>query len=477
MSFTSTSFYIFLPIAIIVFFLMPQKIRYIWLLFVSFVFYTSLDSSFATLLIVSIITTWLCGNLIYSCKSVSGKKVIMAVGLIFNLSLLAVFKYAGFTLSLFSKNVSLNLILPAGISFYTFQSLTYIFDIYNGNVKPEDNIFKYALFVSFFPLILSGPIERAKNLLPQLDFENDFDQSAAKDGLKMMLFGYFLKVVVVSRLNIMTDAVFNFYEQRNAAVIVIGIFAYALQIYCDFQGYSCIAIGMCRIMGLSIIRNFRQPYFAVSVADFWRRWHISLSTWFKDYLYIPLGGNRKGTVRKYMNLLIVFVLSGIWHGANLTFLFWGLLNGLYQIIGDLCKPIKSSLISNFKLLNKPAILRIIQSGITFILIGFTWVFFRSASISEAFNIIRTIFVPHSYTNFDGTFISNFGLGLLNLLILGFSLLVLFIIDFACEKKNCDISGLLLNTNVIIRWGIYYAAILLVIYSMNLNMTEFIYQSF
>jgi len=477
MSFTSTTFFILLPIAIVVFYLIPKNYRYIWLLFVSLFFYTSLSTSFTSLLIISICVTWLCGNSLYSCNNKTAKKFIMVTGLVINLGLLAFFKYSDFCLSLFGSDKSLGLVLPAGISFYTFQSLTYIFDLYREEIKPEKNLFKYALFVSFFPLILSGPIERAKNLLPQFNFDNDFDANRAKDGLKMMLYGYFLKVVIVSRLSILSDAVFNFYLERHSLVIIIGILGFALQIYADFQGYSCIAIGMCKIMGINIMKNFNQPYFSTSIADFWRRWHISLSSWFKDYLYIPLGGNRKGSIRKYINIMIVFILSGIWHGANLTFVLWGFLNGLYQIIEDLCKPFKNS-ISNIGLFKqKPGIYKGLQIIVTFILINFTWVFFRAANINEAFSVIKTIFVPHQYTNFDGSFVSNFGLGRANLLIVFLSILLMFVTDLLCEMKKCDVTGLLLNTKTAIRWIIYYAMILLIVFSMNLNMTEFIYQAF
>lgn len=474
MSFTDTTFFIFLPIAILIFYLMPKKLRYIWLLFVSFYFYTTLDNSFTTLLIISILSTWLCGNFIYSCRNKSGRKIIMIFGLLINLGLLIFFKYSNFIINLFSKDTQLSLILPAGISFYTFQSLTYIFDIYNNKSEPENNIFKYALFVSFFPLILSGPIERSKNMLSQFDFEYDFDCYKTKDGLILMLFGYFLKVVISARLNIATTLIFSFYSERSSLVLICGVIAYALQIYCDFQGYSCIAIGVSQIMGINIMQNFRQPYFAVSIADFWRRWHISLSSWFKDYLYIPLGGNRKGTFRKHINLMIVFILSGIWHGASLTFLFWGFLNGLFQVVGDLCKPVKNKLLSCIKI---PSISKMLSISATFILICFTWIFFRANSMFEAFDIIKTIFTPHVSSNYNGSFISNFGLGTLNLLIVLFAILLLTIADIICENKKCNVTEILVNSKPIIRWSVYYCLILLVLLSFNLDMTEFIYQAF
>lgn len=479
MSFTSVTFLILLPISIVVYYLLPQKIRYIWLLLVSYFFYTTQSSSFTTQLLLSTIITWISGGLVYNLKKPLHKKICIAIGIILNVSMLIFFKYTNFIISLFnsSDSAKLNIILPAGISFYTFQSLTYIIDCYRGDVKPERNIFKYALFVSFFPLILAGPIERAKNLLPQFDKDIEFNPDMAKEGLFLMLYGYFLKMVITSRVSILTSSVFSDYANKSGSALLIALLFYTFEIYCDFAGYSSIAIGMCRVMGIDIIRNFRQPYLAVSVADFWRRWHISLSSWFKDYVYIPLGGNRKGTIRKYINIMIVFLLSGIWHGANLTFVLWGFLNGIYQIIGDLCKPIKKTIISKTKLENKKSLLRTFETIITFILISVTWIFFRANSINEAFAILAKIFTRFNYVNLiDGTIFS-LGLGTFNLLFAIAAIILLIVSDILCEKKECEPSKLLENTPLILRWVIYYLIIMMIIFSCNLSTQEFIYQQF
>ena len=477
MTLTSLSFYIFLPICIAVYYLLPGKVRYIWLLFCSYYFYCSLDGAFVSLLIISTIITWLSGMIISKTHEHSVKLASLIIGTVLNLSFLIIFKYADFFMSAAGSSKRFNLLLPVGISFYTFQSLTYIFDIYKGDVDHERNPLKYALFVSFFPLILSGPIERAKNLIPRLSETASFDADRAKDGLKLMLFGYFLKIVIVARMAILTDYVFVDYLNQNGVALLIAILAYTIQIYCDFSGYSLIAIGMCKIMGIDIIKNFNQPYFATSVSDFWRRWHISLSTWFRDYLYIPLGGNRKGRLRKYLNIMIVFLVSGLWHGANMTFVFWGGLNGLYQVVGDLCKPLKSKIISVLTLNKKPALLRALQTIITFVLISFTWVYFRSESIYEANQIIINMFSRLNYVNlFDGT-IWNVGLGVKNMLIAVFAITILFVSDIFCERKKCDVSGLLVNIKPLIRWTVYYIMIIMIVLSMNLNMTEFIYSGF
>ncbi|MDO4187397.1 MAG: MBOAT family O-acyltransferase [Lachnospiraceae bacterium] len=459
------------------YFLIPSKVRYIWLLFCSYYFYCSLDGAFVSLLIVSTILTWLAGGLVYKFEAINLRRLFLVLGVVINIMFLIIYKYEDFFLELSGSSIRLNLILPIGISFYTFQSLTYIFDIYNGDLKPEDNIFKYALFVSFFPLILSGPIERAKHLLPQLNLSNEFNTFRASEGLKLMLFGYFMKIVIVSRMTILTDYVFSDYKNKTSVALLIAVLAYTIQIYCDFQGYSLIAIGMCKIMGIEIINNFNQPYFAVSVSDFWRRWHISLSTWFRDYLYIPLGGNRRGKIRKYINILIVFVVSGLWHGANITFVIWGFLNGLYQVIGELLTPCKEKLTSLLSIDKKPCLNRVLRTTITFILISFTWIFFRAPSVNEAIEIVTRIFSTFSYVNlFDGT-IWNVGLGINNMLFSMAAIIILIVADVLCERKACQVSDIMKNVRTPIRWAVYYLLIIMILLSMNLNMTEFIYSGF
>lgn len=474
MTLTGLSFYIFLPICIAVYFFVPARFRYVWLLFCSYYFYCSLDDAFVSLLIISTIITWLFGDLIHRVNGLALRRILLALAVIFNIFMLVIYKYENFFLELINSDVRLNLILPAGISFFTFQSLTYVFDIYNGDLEPEKNIFKYALFVSFFPLILSGPIERAKHLIPQLDLKADFDETRAKEGLTLMLFGYFLKIVIVSRMTILSDYVFTDYLNKSGVALLIAILAYTLLIYCDFSGYSYIAIGMCKVMGIEIITNFRQPYFSTSVSDFWRRWHISLSTWFRDYLYIPLGGNRKGRIRKYINIMIVFVVSGLWHGANITFVIWGFLNGIYQVIGDIIKPVKTKISAFIK---NPKAVRVIETTLTFILISFTWVYFRSSSVYEANTILSRLVSDFRLSNlFDGTF-WNVGLGVNNMIFALFAIVILVTADVMCEIKKCDVSCILTNVKAPVRWAVYYTLIIMIVLSLNLNMTEFIYSGF
>lgn len=473
MSLTGLTFFLFLPICISIYFVIPARYRYVWLLFCSYFFYASLSSSFTTLLIFSTLITWICGNLIYNTESISAKKAIMFAGLIINLAPLLIFKYGDFFLSLVHSETHLNLILPVGISFYTFQSLTYIFDCYSKKCAPEKNIFKYALFVSFFPLIMSGPIERASRLLKEFDKESTFDTIRAKDGLKQMLFGYFVKMVIVSRLTLLTNAVFADYLNKSTLAILIAIFAYSIQIYADFSSYSNIAIGMCKIMDINIMKNFNNPYFATSVSDFWRRWHISLSTWFRDYLYIPLGGNRKGTIRKYINIMIVFLVSGLWHGANLTFVLWGFLNGFYQVVGDLLKPAKAKVSSKLSESANATLSKVI----TFLLISYTWVFFRAPSIQDALMISKRIFINERFADLSLQGIYGLQLGLKNLPFVIVAIAMLIIADVICEKRKIEVHELLCEVKTPVRWIVYYIMIVMILLSMNLNMTEFIYSGF
>lgn len=473
MLFNSIAFLLFFPIVCVLYFLLPYRFRYLLLLVAGYLFYAYAEPFSLVFLLLTTLVTWIGGRLLYEGRRVGFAALLLALGL------LACFKYVPYVLSLFSAG-EVSILLPLGISFYTFQSLTYCMDCYRKECKPVNNFLKYALFVSFFPTILAGPIARAKNLLPQFEEQFDFDALRAKEGLVYMLWGYFLKLVIVSRLTILTDLVFGDASMRGLPVLV-AVLAYSFQIYGDFAGYSYIAIGCAKIMGFTLPQNFRQPYLAESVADFWRRWHISLSSWFRDYLYIPLGGNRRGTVRKYINVLIVFIVSGIWHGANITFLFWGLLNGIYQVIGGVAATVFPRWVA------QPArragageagsagrVLRVLG---TFALMTLTWVFFRAPSISDAFAILGRLFGGAYLSALtDGTLFT-LGLGVKNLLFAFAALALLIAADLLCEKKNCDIAHLLTNVKWPIRWVLYYIVVTMVLFSCNLSTQEFLYMKF
>lgn len=343
MLFNSYQFLIFFPVVTLIYFLIPHKIRYIWLLIASYFFYMCWNTKYALILLFSTAVTYVGGILISKANKVEDnrkkiiyKKVFVALSFIINLSILFLFKYFDFAIDNINRilavlniqllNPKFDVVLPVGISFYIFQALGYTVDVYREDVKAERNFLKYALFVSFFPQLVAGPIERSKNLLEQMYEKHYFEAQRVKDGLLLMIWGGFQKIVIADRIAIVVDTIFNKFPEYGGMYIIVAAILFAFQIYCDFSGYSIIAVGAAKVMGFRLMENFNAPYFSMSISEFWRRWHISLSTWFKDYVYIPLGGNRKGKIRKYINIMIVFFVSGLWHGASWNYIVWGGLN-------------------------------------------------------------------------------------------------------------------------------------------------------
>lgn len=358
MVFNSIDFLIFFPIVLMVYFIIPQKIRYIWLLVTSYYFYMCWNAKYALLMLFSTVATYISGLLIERIKQgrydarkkIFLKKSVVAGCFIINLAILFWFKYVNFFIDIVVKGFSLfridvtppafDIILPVGISFYTFQALSYTMDVYRGEIYAEKNILRYALFVSFFPQLVAGPIERSKNLLTQLSVPRKVNFNDFVEGFLLILWGLFLKIVIADRTAVFVDKVYAEYNTYTGCFLIVATVLFAVQIYCDFYGYSTIAVGTAKMLGVQLMENFDAPYLSTSVAEFWRRWHISLTSWFKDYLYIPLGGSRKGKLRKYINKMIVFLVSGLWHGAQFSYVFWGGLNGFYQILGEVLMPIR-----------------------------------------------------------------------------------------------------------------------------------------
>lgn len=477
MLFTSVTFLIFFPIVILAYFLIPKRFRYVWLLFCSYFFYFCQDNALPVYLLFTTLITYAFPIIIDKQKSSSARKVLLVAGIVILLSGLACFKYLPSIFDYVGQGNAVSLFMPLGISFFTFQSLSYIIDCYRGKLSPERNFIKVALYVSFFVTILSGPIQRGEKFIPQLSCDYDFDTVRAKDGLFFMLWGFFLKIVIAGRLSILTDQVIGGYNNYSGSVLLFALIMYAFLIYCDFAGYSFIAIGAGRILGFDLGINFRQPYLCVSIGDFWRRWHISLSTWFRDYLYIPLGGSRRGTLRKYINVMIVFALSGLWHGNTANFLIWGILNGFYQVMGQVLTPLKSFLKKLLHLEGHTPLIRVLSIAGSFILLTFGWLFFRVSSFSDALNILGRIFGDFGAASlFDGT-VFTLGLGTFNLIVALSAVAVLIVCDILCEKHNCDVAGLLPKIGMGWRWLVYYGLLAAVIMSMNLSTTEFIYSKF
>ncbi len=479
MIFNSIAFVLFFPAVTLLYFAIPVKARPFWLLFVSFCFYMFQGPKYALLLFFSILSTYTAGRLLERFRESPGrKKAVLAAAVILNLGLLFLFKYLGFFAGLFGVDPGFSLLLPVGISFYVFQVIGYTADVFRGTIPAERNFFRYALFVSFFPQILSGPIGRAPSLLPQLDCAAAFDYGRIRHGLLRMLWGYFLKLVVVSRLTILTDLVFQNYSSATGVELLAGSMAFSIQIYCDFAGYSILAAGSAEVLGIRLTDNFRQPFLSASLRDLWRRWHISLMSWFRDYVYIPLGGGRRGPVRKHLNTLIVFTLSGLWHGAALTYIIWGFLSGLLQVAGTLTLPFREKAAAAFPL-HSPLLSklhRLWQVLVTFLLFTFTVIFFKSDSLEMAVSVIRGIFTGITAESILAFSPFRMGLGVMNFLLLCLSLGVLFLWDYLQEKTG-DTAALLLSRKTPLRWAVYYFLTGFILLSANIGAARFIYFQF
>lgn len=483
MLFNSVPFLLFFPAVLLVNFALPHRARYLWLLAASYYFYMCWNPPYALLMLTSTAITYASGLLISRVRSRA--KLWVALSFISNLAILFFFKYYRFAADSLMTALghfgitwnapAFDVLLPVGISFYTFQALSYTMDVYRGTVQAEKNFLRYALFVSFFPQLVAGPIERSANLLSQLSRKRPFDPAQFKSGALLMLWGYFQKMVVADRAAIVVDIIYGYQEAYAGWTLALATVLFAVQIYCDFGGYSAIAIGAARILGVELMQNFRQPYFARSVSEFWRRWHISLSTWFRDYLYIPLGGNRKGTLRKYLNLMITFVLSGLWHGANWTYVAWGALNGAFQIAGD----VKNRLLQK-RNRRETFSLRLLQRIATFVLICLTWVFFRASSIGDALSILQRMFsVNNAWIFLDGT-LPMLGLSTLEWTVLAASIGVLLWVDIAREH-GVSLSQKLSEQPLLFRWLTYVCAIVFIllfgVYGVGFDAGQFIYFQF
>ena len=498
MLFNSIDFLIFLPIVLVIYYIIPMKYKHIWLLISSYYFYMCWNAKYVLLIFVSTVITYLSGILIDKVEKTWSdvdklgkyKKLILAISFVSNLGILFYFKYINFTLDIVTRilskvNISINVpvfdvILPVGISFYTFQALSYSVDVYRGKVAPEHDFFRYALFVSFFPQLVAGPIERSKNLLTQLREPRKFDFGYAFDGILLMLWGFFLKIVLADRIAIFVDTVYGDCEHYQGIYLIVATVLFAVQIYCDFSGYSSIAMGTAKLLGIELMDNFNAPYLSTSVADFWRRWHISLTSWFKDYLYIPLGGSRRGTFRKYINKMIVFILSGLWHGAQLTFVVWGAINGLYQVIGEVLMPIRKKVSDIIGINRNSEGVYALSVLATFALVDFTWIFFRADSLGRAIYIIKSILnTENIWTLFDGS-LYNCGLDEKNFRLMVIAVIILLIADIL-KRKGIRVREIILRQDGYIKCLVVSFSILLIMvfgkYGPAYNAVNFIYFQF
>jgi alginate O-acetyltransferase complex protein AlgI len=478
MLFNSLSFAIFLPIVFALYWFLPKnstKKQNLIILASSYLFYGLWDVRFMFLLAFSTLLDYFTGLKIHEANTKKKKKIWLLISVGVNLGFLFFFKYYNFFIDSFSSLISsigftpdaftIKVILPVGISFYTFHGLSYVFDIYYKDYKPTKNIVDYSVFVSFFPLLVAGPIERANHLLPQVQNARVFDTSKAIDGLRQILWGLFKKIVIADSCAEYANMIFNNSADYNGSTLVIGALLFTFQIYGDFSGYSDIALGVARLFGFELLRNFAFPYFSRDIAEFWRRWHISLSGWFRDYVYFPLGGSKNGLKISIRNTFIIFILSGFWHGANWTFLIWGTLNALYFMPLLILKRNRNNLeiVAQGKYL--PTVKEVSQIAITFSLTVFAWIFFRANNIEHSFDYISTIFSSSLFSS-PQIFPSSV-----------FVLIGLFmLIEWLGRENTFAIANIAKHLNRPVRWLFYYLIIFL-IFMYSGQEQQFIYFQF
>ncbi len=478
MLFNSIDFAAFLPIVFILYWFLIQKnlkLQNVLLIVASYVFYGWWDWRFLSLIVFSSLVDYFVGRQLAKEETQSKRKLLLWTSISVNLGFLGFFKYYNFFAQSFTEAFTflgqhiapntLDIILPVGISFYTFQTLSYTIDVYKRKLEPTKDILSFLAFVSFFPQLVAGPIERATHLLPQFYKKREFHYSKAVDGCRQILWGFFKKVVIADNCAEYANQIFNNSGDYSGSTLVVGAIFFTFQIYGDFSGYSDIAIGTSRLFGFDLMQNFSFPYFSRNIAEFWRRWHISLSTWFRDYLYIPLGGSRGGTLMKVRNTFIIFVVSGFWHGANWTFVVWGFLNALYFLPLLLTKQNRSYLNTVAENRVLPSFKELFSMGVTFIITVFAWIFFRAESITHALQYIKNIFSKALWELPE--------IRPTNLLII----IILFMsIEWLGRAQKYAIETLLLKQSKGIRWA-FYMLIIASVFIFSKQEQEFIYFQF
>jgi alginate O-acetyltransferase complex protein AlgI len=484
MLFNSFEFLIFFLIVTLIFFLLRQNLQQvIWLLIASCYFYMAFVPAYILILLLLILIDYFAGIWIEKAKGIT-KKNYLIISLIANISLLVFFKYFNFLnenlyylVSLFGIHyipAKLNIVLPIGLSFHTFQSMSYTLEVYRGNQRAERNLGVYALYVLFYPQMVAGPIERPQNLLHQFKVTHSFTRANAAAGLRLMCWGLFKKVVIADRLAVIVNQVYQQPQEHGGLALVLATYFFAFQIYCDFSGYSDIAIGAARVMGYELMTNFNRPYLSTNISQFWQRWHISLSTWFRDYLYISLGGNRVSVMKWQLNTLIVFLISGLWHGANWTFVCWGLLHGVYLVIYNLTKRYSKKLQLDKVAFLPPYISNLINGVLTFHLVAFAWIFFRANSLSDAAYVITHLangVLPVSFTDLS----VSLGMPVTESLLAMIFILLLVLIEAFIAGSKTWLSYFQSSWGV--RWATYSLMLLIIIVFGVFDAQSFIYFQF
>lgn len=490
MLFNSVHFAIFFPIVVTLYFLLPHKFRWILLLIASYYFYMAWIPIYVLLLIASTIIDYISGLFLDKTEKEYKRKLILGISLLVNLGILFTFKYYNFFMDSIEKlsiylNIPLNihyssLLLPIGISFYTFQTLAYTIDVYRRKVKPEKHLGIFALYVSFFPQLVAGPIERADSLIPQLKECHNFDMKRVSDGLKLMAWGLFKKVVVADRLGMMSAYVFANPQSHEGPGLLFAMIFSSWQIYCDFSGYSDIAVGSAKVLGINLIQNFERPYFSRSFPELWRRWHISLMNWFRDYVFYPLGGSRYGVLNTCRNLIIVFTISGVWHGANWTYILWGFLMGVCLVLSLLTRDIRKIITEKIGLVYFPKIHQGIQMFITYSIFLFFGVPFRAEKIGDVFYIWSHLLTgwsnPTRGLDFDD-FVVSLGMPTEQEFNAAIVALLFLIIVEAFQAYGISLREKLEQRNMALRWACYYIFLFMIAFYGVWNSSPFVYFQF
>lgn len=481
MLFNSFAFLIFFPVVAITYFLLPHRFRWAWLLAASCYFYMFFKAVYILILFFTIVIDYLAGILLENEKNAKRKHLWLVMSLIANIGVLAVFKYYNFLngnlsgicdlLGYHNRIPYLSILLPIGLSFHTFQAMSYTIEVYRGNQAAERHFGIYALYVMFFPQLVAGPIERPQNMLHQFHERHRFEYWRAVEGFRLIMWGMFKKVVIADRLSPFVDLVYDHPNNYHGFQTILATIFFTFQIYCDFSGYSDIALGTAEVMGFKLMVNFNRPYFSKSISEFWKRWHISLSTWFRDYLYISLGGNRVSQKRVYINQMIVFVVSGLWHGANWTFVIWGFLHGIYLVIGTMTKKWRDNVSRMIGLTKMGNINKLIEVGATFGLVAFAWIFFRAANLTDALTIIK-----------NGVHLSTRQIGLYMLGSDAYNFKLCFVFILMMElihlgMRSGNLNYLLNKQHVLVRWISYVIILLLIINFGAFGDHQFIYFQF